>query len=124
MFSHKASIAGIFGRDIKRSVAKLVICPIFRLLGHEFWKSLIVKEVEKYNWHESHYFADVASDISKGLIRKDMLEKVINVEFESHVFKTFEDYDEILKNYYGDYWTLPPVKQRRGHDMEVYWIEK
>jgi len=35
----------------------------------------------------------------------------------------FKNYDEYLKNGYGDYWNLPPIEKRVTHHFfDAYWI--
>ena len=50
------------------------------------------------------------------------VEKVIDTEFETHVFKIYDGYDRILRNIYGDYMQLPPEESRipKGNDR-FFW---
>lgn len=43
--------------------------------------------------------------------------------FEDSVFRIPRNYDSVLKSYYGDYMTLPPVEKRKDHhNLEIFWI--
>ena len=41
----------------------------------------------------------------------------LNAEFENEKFKIPANYHEILTTGYGDYMKLPPVEERRTHDI-------
>lgn len=45
----------------------------------------------------------------------------IYAEFEKHRFRIPSDYDERLKQLYGDYMQLPPEEQRVPHATDAYW---
>lgn len=53
---------------------------------------------------------------------KKEFEKSVLVDFEGIRFPTFSCWDSYLKGLYGDYMELPPIKQRRTHDMKVYLV--
>ena len=47
--------------------------------------------------------------------------RYIYVQFENKEFRTFCDYDRILKNIYGDYMQLPPAEEQIGnHYYKIY----
>ena len=66
-------------------------------------------------------------ECSQGLHLKHSFNKSIffkrnRYPFEDRVFKGFADYDEYLKNAYGDYMKLPPIeKQVSHHEFEAFW---
>ena len=47
----------------------------------------------------------------------------INIIFEGKIFKAVENYDALLRNYYGDYMQLPPLEKRQyPHSVhKFYW---
>lgn len=53
---------------------------------------------------------------------KDIFEKYINVEFEKYKFSAVENYDTMIREYYGEYMDLPNSNERvSNHDFVAYW---
>jgi lipopolysaccharide cholinephosphotransferase len=48
-------------------------------------------------------------------INSSNFKDIIEIEFEGHKFWAPKNYDVILTNMYGDYMSLPPVEERKGH---------
>ena len=55
--------------------------------------------------------------------RKEYYEERIELEFEGIPCKVPRDYDEKLKNIYGDYMQLPPIEEQKGKHSFNAWIE-
>ena len=53
--------------------------------------------------------------------RKEYYEERMDMEFEGIPCKVPRDYDEKLKNIYGDYMQLPPEKERKGHNFVPFY---
>ena len=54
---------------------------------------------------------------------KTALTDFIYTSFEDAVFRIPKDYDSMLKSYYGDYMTPPPVEEQKDHHgLEVFRI--
>ena len=52
---------------------------------------------------------------------KEWFDTLIDVPFESITVKIPQEYDRILRAYYGDYTTLPPEEERRPtHDYKLF----
>lgn len=50
----------------------------------------------------------------------ELLEETISVPFEDRTYDIYTEYDKLLRMWYGDYMTLPPVEQRvPQHDITV-----
>ena len=45
----------------------------------------------------------------------------IDVDFEGVKLKSLANYDDYLRNIYGDYMQLPPKEKRVRHPQEMYW---
>ena len=84
------------------------------------------KLAQRYNKDNTIYVFSNAQGI---LVKKRFLKKVfdntIALPFEDRYFKAFANYDEYLRNAYGDYMKLPPVEKRVSHhDFYAYWVDK
>lgn len=58
---------------------------------------------------------------TKEINKKKYYEDRIELEFEGIPCKVPRDYDEKLKNIYGDYMQLPPEEERKGHDFVPFY---
>lgn len=46
------------------------------------------------------------------------------IEFNERMFKAPKDYDRLLKDYYGDYMSLPPKDQQKPHhEYEAFYVK-
>lgn len=54
--------------------------------------------------------------------RKDIFESYMDVPFEDTSFMVVSDYDELLRNIFGDYMKLPPEEKRVPGHSEHYFI--
>lgn len=53
---------------------------------------------------------------------KSLFDELVEYPFEDRHFLGFKDYDEYLKNGFGDYMTLPPIEKRiTHHSYKAYW---
>ena len=59
----------------------------------------------------------------KEVQKAENIKKYIDASFEGIKVMIFENYDEILKNTYGDYMKLPPESERVNHSLTVYYKE-
>lgn len=59
------------------------------------------------------------------IYERELFDSYITLPFEGRQFMAPVGYDQILRNYYGDYMQLPPVEKRTSpHTLcEVYWLE-
>lgn len=63
------------------------------------------------------------NSFSKNMFKKACF-SIQRAPFENIMVNIPVGYDEILKNIYRDYMTLPPVEERMSHDYEAYLIEQ
>lgn len=54
---------------------------------------------------------------------KSFYEERIQMEFEGIPCKVPKEYDKKLRGIYGDYMTLPPESERKGHDYTAYFSQ-
>lgn len=64
----------------------------------------------------SSHFVDYS-----GAIDSREFDNLVRMKFENITLNGFKNYDQILKNKYGDYMQLPPEDQRVTHDIDAYW---
>lgn len=57
--------------------------------------------------------------IGECMKKSEFLQKT-TVDFEGETFSAFSCWDSYLHGLYGDYMKLPPVEQRKTHDMQVF----
>ena len=60
-------------------------------------------------------------DINLSIYKYEWFHDYILTDFEGHKFPIIKEYDEMLKNSYGDYMQLPPKEQQVGHNIDAYW---
>lgn len=100
-------------------LAKALLLPFSRRSISEF----IDKRIKVYNSMGGQWvFESAQGMIQKNRFNKQVFEHTFPVDFEDRKFMLFKDYDEYLKNGYGDYMKLPPVeKQVAHHSYKAYW---
>lgn len=76
-----------------------------------------------YNDKNTHYvFSNSQGLFVKKRFLKKVFENVVDLPFEDRTFKGFADYDEYLRNAYGDYMKYPPVEKRvSSHSFKAFW---
>lgn len=57
---------------------------------------------------------DYLSNLNKGVVEQNDFEERILVEFEGYRFYAPKNFDQILRNEYGDYMKLPPKSERKN----------
>lgn len=112
-YVHKNKIASLVKRMCRfREVKKC------RRKSEWYWKDKIEQLT---HIKESHNIACIV-DGDYCLWSKDLLEDYIDIKFENSTFKASKYYDEMLREYYGDYMQLLPIEERvSNHDFVAYW---
>lgn len=86
----------------------------------------IIDENSK-KWRNSGYKR--VFECCQGILQKkpfdaSVFDDIISFPFEDQQFKGFKNYDEYLRNGFGDYMTLPPIEQQKPHhSFTAYWKE-
>lgn len=110
-----------------RSLKKNIFLLLFKTLTFWFpvhrWAKSINKKVQRFNGlGYDHYFECCAGLLQKRPFRKTLFDNLKSYQFEDREFMGFENYDEYLKNAYGDYMQLPPEDKRVSHhSFSAYW---
>ena len=117
---NKLRAAAIYKHFPKGKGANFLVWHICRLIGYRPFLKLY-----------DHFCKSVPYDTSKfvGLISdmKDyhesrLFNSAVKVEFEGKMYHAPIGFDQILKNYYGDYMQLPPEDQRASHHIKAVLI--
>lgn len=71
----------------------------------------------RFNKTDTHYYVDLCScyETKRAIFDKNIIEELIDLEFETLSFKGLKNYDSFLKTVYGDYMVLPPLEKRIAH---------
>lgn len=129
-FKRSLLIASIWKRYFRSKSRSIVYEPIrlFFYLGSRFVnKKKLIDDIERkyvdFDFDSSNYCGCVCG--SYGVMDKEWFDETIDVEFEGRKFKTIKEYDRLLKYFYGDYTSLPPVEQRTTHhDFKAFWKDR
>jgi len=131
--------------SIRRILQKLFLVKIIRLeKRRSFWKNSMMLFVKFFlSFIDKRHFACLLSryaqlnngkgyhnvfECVQGMLQKNrfskyLFEELCEYSFENKQFLGFKNYDEYLKNGYGDYWNLPPIEKRVTHHFfDAYWI--
>lgn len=106
---------------------KNIVLILFKLLLLPFSKRYLAELLDKWGQRYNIIESSKVFECSQGLHLKHSFNKSIFVErnkysFEDRVFRGFANYDEYLKNAYGDYMKLPSIeKQVSHHEFEAFW---
>lgn len=129
-------------RKIKKRVlsSKKKTAKYLGIIIHYILKPISIKKINIiqnninciFSNKETPYSACLASGFPnsfKGTLRKnDSFNNTVNIEFEGHLFPAPRNYDEILRNQYGNYMKLPSMQDRKSHhdvtDVEIYTKHK
>lgn len=107
---------------------KYLFLPFTKLLLFPFSARRIAKFLENYSMKykdtESLYVFECCQGIfQKHPFKRSALENTIDMPFEDRVFCGMRDYDEYLRNAYGDWRELPPEEKRIAHHVfKAWWI--
>jgi len=87
----------------------------------------MAKRIDAFSqkWRNKGYkrvFECCQGQLQQHPFNKCVFDKITSFSFEDRSFMGFENYDEYLRNGYGDYMTLPPEEKRVTHHFyKAYW---
>ena len=89
---------------------------LFYFSGYRFIRNRMIKNAFQFDYFNCDYVAQsIWSFGEREIFKNDLFENLIDISFEGYNFKAFANYDEILKQLYGDWRKLPPQEQRISH---------
>ena len=108
-------------KDLIRTFFWLLVRPI----SPRFFANQIEKQIKKYRVEEGKHVAFIPSKAKeKEVFPSDLFNELIEIPFENLLLPAPKQFDAVLKQYYGDYMTLPPKeKQFYSHEFEAYQLE-
>lgn len=110
-------------KSIGTTIVKFPLYIIAKILGRDFFFKKLDKLKVKYQYDLCDYVGPTTwqSDYRRDVMKKELVDKTVFVEFEDGMFRVPERYDEVLKQKYGDYMKLPPKeKQVATHNYKAY----
>ena len=111
---HKNKFKKIFG-NILYFILKIIYLPF----STDKIKKMFAKEMIKYNHLTNckYCIPHAGYAYKKELKEINYFNEIIYTEFEGYKFPISKQYDQILKEEYGDYMQLPPISQRSQHNI-------
>ena len=106
----------------RKNPLKAINRIIPRIIGSRNLVKMIEKNAQRYDYNASDYVVRMRRSVHgfTGALPKAVYEKDY-LNFEGHRFCVPKGYDAWLKQFYGDYMTLPPEEQRIVHPIECYF---
>ena len=107
----------IFGKPL---LTQLLV----RVMSKKMWLRIFNRFITKYNGDNTGYVFECCQGLfQKRPFKKEVFSEIAQYQFEDRTFKAFKDFDEYLRNGYGDYMKLPPKeKQVSHHTFEAYYL--
>lgn len=101
------------------------VLPLIRLVGYKKYLDIMEKIAMRFPYETSEYVGVLEGRAEeKEAMKKSDMEPAKLVDFDGHKFYISANYDEYLKNLYGDYMKLPPEEDRVSrHEINIYWKE-
>ncbi len=115
-----------YKKTITKFPAKIVWMIIAKLNSYLPEKCLITlleKKMKTYSFDETKYAGVLTGQGKKEVFKTSEYQLNGQVQFEGMIFTTYDNPEKYLKQFFGDYMTLPPVEQRKGHNNQA-WIIK
>lgn len=115
----------VYGDSKLKDLIRTLFWLLLRPISPRFFAHQIEKQIQKYKVKDGKYIAFIPSKLKeKEVFTKETFEDLIEVPFEHRTLSAPKQYDVILKQYYGDYMTLPSKeKQIYIHEFEAYKLE-
>lgn len=101
----------------KKKLLKIPAYLYAKLMGQQYFVRKTKQIVEKLDYDKSNYVccASALTHPDEIIFKKEIFNNPIKVPFEKYQFYIPANYDEVLKETYGDYMKLPPEKDRIHH---------
>ena len=119
-FCYQATRKKIARETTSSSLRRIIKYPVFiisKLLGKDFFQHKLEQLAGKKDYESSDYVGCVVwlSGGEKDIFKRKWFDETIMMPFEQYEFRVPKSFDEVLRHGYGDYWLVPPEKDRIGH---------
>ena len=114
-YSYVDKVEGYIKNNIRKLISNIDSKTLVRIYN---------KHCEKYNNNDEKYLFSnwCVYGMKKELQLKNNFKCFEDIQFGGITARISSDYDNILKNIYGDYMTLPPINERiTHHNTKMYW---
>lgn len=109
--SFSSSLSGGF----VRSCLKFIGFLFAKICGAPFFARQLEKNSMKYSYEDSKYVDCTVWYTIPYHHEREWFNDPISCEFEGSMFPIPKNYDDLLKDWYGDYMKLPPEEEQIGH---------
>ena len=122
-FSNHKNI--VYGDSNLKDLIRTFFWLLLRPISPRFFANQIEKQIKKYRVEDGKHLAFIPSKAKeKEVFPSDLFDELIEIPFENLLLPAPKQFDAVLKQYYGDYMTLPPKeKQFYSHEFEAYKLE-
>ncbi len=91
---------------------------ILSIFSVKTWVKISESMYKRYSFEKCTYCMSVMLPH----LKKDWISETVLTNFEDKKFYIPKAYDNILRNIYGDYMTIPPENKRKScHTLDAYW---
>lgn len=108
----------------KKTAIKLMLSPLFKIIGSEKLALKISCMAQKFKETERDYVCAFVWGYGahECVMTKNFI-KTLAVPFEDTEIYIMSCYDEFLTKVFGNYMQLPPVEKRVSHSIDAWFIE-
>lgn len=107
-----------------RRVAVSAFRAVLRVFPKHYFTAQLVKNAKSHSCDETGLVGDF-SGLRIAVCKREVLENLVELEFEGKKYKAPEGYDQWLTLLYGDYMKLPPAEKRVStHFFKAYIKEQ
>ena len=107
-------------KSLVKRATRLFFFMLQKIIPKSYFDLKLLKVLTKFDREETKYVNHLTNGTSGKrpiwfLREKNTFYDCIDVEFEGHFFPAPKNYDDVLRQRYGDYWELPPENERTPH---------
>lgn len=90
------------------------------LHSYGYWREKCDAAVRGCDFGEASHLCHIFGSDEIVFVPKDWFDNLTEVCFEGHRLLAFAEYGKYLEDTFGDYMTLPPEKDRKGHGTKAF----